>query len=157
MLPLKIYLSISFRQLNGDFYLFYSSQKEAWVDTQFFFGATLFSRLENRVQSYCLEDYSEWVFYNNSQMEFTEDLKVDCSRVEEVCCHKLRISSSNAENSSFYGEENSKTLGDYFAIGTQNGRYLYQQKDEDRFLEYGDRYWIVSSGVINDHCLYVSL
>ena len=106
------------RQLNGDFFLFYSSEKEAWVDTQFFFGATLFSRLENRVQSYCLEDYAEWVFYNNSQMEFTEDLKVNCSRVEEVCCHKLRISSSNAENSSYYGEENSKTLGDYVAIGT---------------------------------------
>ena len=118
------------------------------MDTQFFFGATLFSRLENRVQSYCLEDYAEWAFYNNSQMEFTEDLQVKCSRVEEVCCHKLRISSSNSENSSYYGEENSKTLGDYLAIGTQHGRYLYQQKDEDRFLEYGDRYWIVSSGVI---------
>ena len=102
------------------------------------------------MQSYCLEDYAEWVFYNNSQMEFTEDLKVNCSRVDEVCCHKLKISSSNAENSSYYGEENSKTLGDYVAIGTQNGRYLYQQKDEDRFLEYGDRYWIVSSGV-NHH------
>ena len=57
-------------------------------------------------------------------------------------------------------EENSKVLGDYVAIGTQNGRYLYQQKDEDRFLEYGDRYWIVSTGVIqpnpiqsNDHHL----
>jgi len=137
----------AYRQLNGDFFLFYSSEKEAWVDTQFFFGATLFSRLENRVQSYCLEDYAEWVFYNNSRMEFTEDLKVNCSRVEEVCCHKLRVSSSNAENSSYYGKENSKTLGDYVAIGTQNGRYLYQQKDEDRFLEYGDRYWIVSSGV----------
>ena len=100
------------RQLNGEFFLFYSSDKEAWVDTQFFFGATLFSRLENRVQSYCLEDYAEWAFYNNSQMEFTEDLKVSCSRVEAVCCHKLRISSSNSENSSYYGEENSKVLGD---------------------------------------------
>jgi len=137
----------SYRQLNGDFFLFYSSQKQAWVDTQFFFGAILFSRLENRVQSYCLEDYAEWAFYNNSQMEFTEDLKVSCSRVEAVCCHKLRISSSNSENSSYYGEENSKVLGDYIAIGTQNGRYLYQQKDEDRFLEYEDRNWIVSTGV----------
>ena len=82
------------------------------VDTQFFFGASLFSRLENRVQSYCLEDYAEWAFYNNSQMEFTEDLKVTCSRVESVCCHKLRVSSSNSENSSYYGEENSKVLGD---------------------------------------------
>ena len=42
-------------------------------------------------------------------------------------------------------------LGDYVAIGTQNGRYLYQQKDEDRFLEYGDRYWIVSTGVIQSN------
>ena len=57
-------------------------------------------------------------------------------------------------------EENSKVLGDYVAIGTQNGRYLYQQKDEDRFLEYEDRNWIVSTGVIqsnpiqsNDHHL----
>ena len=72
----------------------------------------MFSRLENQVQSYCLEDYAEWAFYNNSQMEFTEDLKVSCSRVEAVCCHKLRISSSNSENSSYYGEENSKVLGD---------------------------------------------
>lgn len=117
------------------------------MDTKFFFGATLFSRLENDVQSYCLEDYSKWSFFNNSKMEFTEDLQVNCSRIEEVCCHKVAISSTNSANASYYTEENSKTLGSYTAIGTQHGRYLYQKDGEDRFLEYGDRYWIVSTGV----------
>jgi hypothetical protein len=127
--------------------LFYSEEKRKWLDTKFFFGATLFSRLENDVQSYCLEDYGVWSFYNDSKMEFTENLVVNCSKIEEVCCHQVEISSTNAANTSFYGDANSKTLGTYKAIGTQQGRYLYQKPGEDRFLEYGDRYWLVSTGV----------
>ena len=35
----------------------------------------------------------------------------------------------------------------YRAIGKINGRWVYQKPGEDRYLEYGNKYWIASTGV----------
>ena len=35
----------------------------------------------------------------------------------------------------------------YRAIGMINGRWVYQKPGEDRYLEYGNKYWIASTGV----------
>ena len=35
----------------------------------------------------------------------------------------------------------------YKAIGLINGRWVYQKPGEDRYLEYGNKYWIASTGV----------
>ena len=39
------------------------------------------------------------------------------------------------------------SLGVYRAIGMINGRWVYQKPGEDRYLEYGNKYWIASTGV----------
>ena len=48
------------RQQGGSFYLFYDDEEEKWVDTRFFFGATIFNRLENDNSNYCVDSYSNW-------------------------------------------------------------------------------------------------
>ena len=48
------------RQQGGSFYLFYDDEEEKWVDTMFFFGATIFNRLENDNSNYCVDSYSNW-------------------------------------------------------------------------------------------------
>ena len=50
-------------------------------------------------------------------------------------------------NTSLYQTNARDTLGEYHAIGTQNGRWVYQKKWEDRFLEYGNKYWLANTGV----------
>ena len=48
------------RQQGGSFYLFYDDEEEKWVDTRFFFGASIFNRLENDNSNYCVDSYSNW-------------------------------------------------------------------------------------------------
>jgi len=141
----------AYRQQGGDFYLFYHEDEQKWVDSRYFYGASLFSKLVNDMDGYCLEEYSNWYFYNRSDLMFSEELTSECSKIEDVCCKEITISSDNSElkyeNKSFYGERQKESLGSYKAIGMINGRYVYQKENLDRFLEYGDRYWLVSTGV----------
>ena len=67
--------------------------------------------------------------------------------IEDDYLNKVRINISIIFIISTYGETPSSSLGLYTAIGTQNGRYIYQMEGQDRFLEYGDRYWLVTAGV----------
>ena len=126
-----------------------------WIDSVFFVGSTSFARLENNSTSKCLEGHSSWSFRNQSKMEFTEDLSVNCSTIKDVCCDKVRINSSSAETgNSTYGNL-TNSFGVYTAIGTRNGRYIYQMDGQDIFLEFGGSYWwsrsnwLVTTGIGN--------
>ena len=123
-----------------------------WTETKYFFGATLFSRLENDNTNYCLESYNNWYRFNGTDMVFTEKMNASCQSIKDVCCRNIKISSVNenlttAANKSLYQDNAKDTLGEYQAIGTQNGRWVYQKKWEDRFLEYGNKYWLANTGV----------
>ena len=122
------------------------------MDSRFFYGASLFTKLVNDMDAYCLDAHNNWSFYNRSELMYSENLTSKCSKIHEVCCHEIELSSVNSDvknrkNISFYGDEPKDSLGIYKAIGMNNGRYVYQQKNLDRFLEYGDRYWLVSTGI----------
>jgi len=138
-----------YRQLNGQIFLFYSEQKKKWVDSKYFYGWTDYiTRMENNDQSTCPHDSSTWSFYNGTDMEFTEDLSVSCAKIEDVCCHQVRLNSSSSvtvpHDSTIYANL-TKAFGLYTAIGTQQGRYMYQMEGEDRFLEYWYGNWLVST------------
>jgi hypothetical protein len=103
------------------------------------------------MDAYCLDAYDNWSFYNRSLLMYSENVMANCSKIEDVCCHEIKISSANSDlkygNKSFYAEEPKESLGNYKSIGMINGRYVYQKENLDRFLEYGERYWLVSTGV----------
>ena len=77
---------------------------------------------------------------------YSESLVTNCSKITEVCCPEIEISSVNANNESFYKEHAKESFGVYKPIGMLNGRYLYQKENQDWFLEYNNKYWIVSAG-----------
>ena len=103
------------------------------------------------MDAYCLDAYDNWSFYNRSELMYSENLIANCSKIEDMCCHEIRISSSNSElkygDKSFYADDPRGSLGNYKSIGMINGRYIYQKENLDRFLEYGEKYWIVNTGV----------
>ena len=112
----------------------------------------MFSRLENDNTNYCLESYNNWYRFNGSDMVFSEKMNASCNSIKDVCCRNIMISSVNENlttvaNTSLYQNNAKETLGEYHAIGTQNGRWVYQKKWEDRFLEYGNKYWLANTGV----------
>jgi len=141
----------AYRQDGGHFFLFYHEDEQKWIDSHYFYGATLFSKLVNDMDAYCLDAYDNWSFYNRSELMYSENLMTNCSKVEDVCCHEINISSANSElkygDKSFYDEQPKESLGNYKSIGMLNGRYVYQKDNLDRFLEYGERYWLVNTGV----------
>eukprot|EP00092_Neocalanus_flemingeri_P004424 GFUD01004759.1.p1 GENE.GFUD01004759.1~~GFUD01004759.1.p1 ORF type:complete len:337 (+),score=61.88 GFUD01004759.1:200-1210(+) len=141
----------AYRQQGGHFFLFYHEDEQHWIDSHYFYGATLFSKLVNEMDGYCLDDHNNWSFYNGSVLTYSEMLTSKSSKIEDVCCQELKISSANSEvktgNNSFYNLKSKDSLGDYKAIGMNNGPYIYQKKNHDKFLEYRDRYWLASSGV----------
>jgi len=138
-----------YRQLDGQIFLFYSEKKKKWVDSKYFYGWTDYiTRLENDDQSTCPHDSNTWSFYNGTDMEFTENLTVNCAKIEDVCCHQVRLNSSSSvtvpPDSTIYANL-TKAFGLYTAIGTQQGRYMYQVEGTDRFLEYWHGNWLVST------------
>jgi len=141
----------AYRQDGGHYYLFYHEDEQKWVDSKYFYGATLFSKLVNDMDGYCLEDWNNWSFYNGSTLMFDESLMTNCSKIEDVCCYEISITSANSDekidDKPFYDEQPKESLGIYRAIGMINGRYVYQKNNQDRFLEYGEKYWLVSTGV----------
>ena len=123
-----------------------------WTETKYFFGASLFSRLENSNTNYCLDSYNNWSRFNGTDMLFSQKMNASCLTIKDVCCHDIKISSVNENlttpsNTSLYQSNARETLGEYQAIGMQNGRWVYQKKWEDRFLEYGNKYWLANTGV----------
>ena len=86
----------------------------------------MFSKLVNDMDAYCLDAYDNWSFYNRSELMYSENLMANCSKIEGVCCHEIKISSANSElkydNESFYGDEPKECLGNYKSIGMINGR-----------------------------------
>ena len=66
-------------------------------------------------------------------------MKVSCQSVEDVCCRNIEISSSSAK----LEWETQQSLGEYTAIGMVGGRWAYQKKNEDRYLEYHSQHWNV--------------
>jgi len=142
----------AYRQEGGPFYLFFDPEKDKWVDSLFFYGAFIFNRLENDNTNYCIDSYSNWYRYNGSDMLFSSDMSVSCATVGQECCSTINIISSNLDliddnNIAFYQNNARETIGVYHAIGMVNGRWVYQKTGEDRYLEYGDKYWLGSSGV----------
>ena len=85
---------VHFRQEGGAFFLYFNAEEEKWVDSIFFFGASILNKLENDNNNYCIDSYSNWYRYNGSELVFTEKMKVSCGKVEEVCCPAINISST---------------------------------------------------------------
>ena len=138
--------------MGGNYFIFFDEGKDVWTETRFFFGAGLFSRLENDNTNYCLESHHNWYRYNGTDMIFAEEMSAECKTIENVCCRNIKLSSVNEnvtdfKNQSLYQPNAMAALGEYTAIGMNNGRWVYQKKWEDRYLEYGDRYWLASNGV----------
>ena len=143
---------LCFRQAGGDYFIFFDEGRDVWTETRYFFGASLFSRLESDNTNYCLESYNNWSRYNGTTMIFAEQMKAECLTIEQVCCRDIRLSSANvnktkSNNESLYQSNALGALGDYIAIGMKGGRWVYQKKWEDRYLEYGDKYWLGNTGV----------
>jgi len=127
-------------------------EEQKWVDSRYFFGASLFSKLENDQDGQCVEGYSNWYLINGTETMFSEKMEASCREIKSYCCHTINISSGRSQpaggaNLSQYEEQALASLGTYHAIGIVNGRYAYQMAGEDRFLEYGTRYWLASTGV----------
>merc|ERR1719435_207887 len=96
----------------------------------------------------CLEHEDSWSFLNGSKVVSTSLLMAACQTPEEVCCSTVELQSANSGNASFYSEEPKASLGRYTSVGMYNGRYMYQMEGHvDRFLEYGDKYWLSNTGV----------
>eukprot|EP00092_Neocalanus_flemingeri_P022407 GFUD01024300.1.p1 GENE.GFUD01024300.1~~GFUD01024300.1.p1 ORF type:complete len:344 (+),score=84.11 GFUD01024300.1:87-1118(+) len=141
----------AYRQQGGEFFIFYYEEEQHWIDSRYFYGASLFSKLVNEMDGYCLDDHNNWSFYNGSDLMYSEVLTSNCSKIEDVCCKELRISSANSDviidKEPYYNNQSKDSLGDYKAIGIINGRFVYQKENLDSFLEYGGKHWTVSYGV----------
>jgi len=137
-----------YRQLNGRYstFIYYIKEEQKWVDSLFLYGNSSLNqnqRLENNATSDCLEEKGSWSFYKKSKKESTQDLHVDCGKIEEVCCSRVRIDSSSSET---MNADVTRSFGLYTAIGTLDGRYIYQMDGKDRFLEYWGAHWLVRTG-----------
>jgi len=142
----------AYKQAGGDYFIFFDEDQDVWTETKYFFGASLFSRLENDNTNYCLESYNNWSRYNGTDMVFAEKMQASCQSIENLCCSTIKLSSINvnltdSENQTLYQSNARAALGEYTAIGMKGGRWVYQKMWEDRYLEYGDRYWLGSTGV----------
>ena len=76
-----------------------------------------------------------------------------CSSIQDVCCHKVRINSIRpiTATDNFTNINLTLSFGVYTAIGTNNGRYIYQMEGKDMFLEYELlQNWKVTTGVEQD-------
>ena len=82
------------RQEGGEFYIFFDEDKDVWTETKYFFGATLFSRLENDNTNYCLESYNNWSKFNGTDMVFSEKMNVSCQGKG----HLIRLGKSQHDN-----------------------------------------------------------
>lgn len=81
--------------MGGSFYLYFDAEEEVWVDSIFFFGASIFNKLENDNNNYCIDSYNNWYRYNGTKMLFSEQMSVTCQTIEKECCKTINITSTN--------------------------------------------------------------
>jgi len=141
----------AYRQRGGDFYLYYREGHNEWITSSYYFGSTD-GALNNDVPSYCVENLDRWMFHNGSGINKAGEVISTCATIENICCKEIMISSTDSErkvgNDSFYPEYTKLGLGRYSAVGMLNGRYLYQKKGFDRYLEYHkNNHWMITTGV----------
>ena len=98
-----------FRQEGGAFFLYFNAEEEKWVDSIFFFGASILNKLENDNNDYCIDSFSNWYRYNGTELVFSEKMEVKCKRIEEACCSTINITSPASSEVSA-GDNNNNTL-----------------------------------------------
>ena len=98
-----------FRQEGGAFFLYFNAEEEKWVDSIFFFGASILNKLENDNNNYCIDSFSNWYRYNGTELVFSEKMEVKCKRIEDVCCSTINITSPASSEVSA-GDNNNNTL-----------------------------------------------
>ena len=106
---------LHFRQEGGAFFLYFNAEEEKWVDSIFFFGASILNKLENDNNNYCIDSLSNWYRYNGTELIFSERMEVSCRRIEEECCASINITSPASS-------EGGVTAGD-----SNNNNTLYQK------------------------------
>jgi len=96
----------------------------------------LYRGLSKVTSSYCPEGLSDWQFTNGTLWKNALSLVSTCATIQETCCTCVNVSTTRKEEDGKASKHTS--LGVYTAVGTSNGRYLYQMPGKDRFLEYED-------------------
>ena len=100
-----------FRQEGGAFFLYFNAEEEKWVDSIFFFGASILNKLENDNNNYCIDSFSNWYRYNGTELIFSERMEVTCRRIEEECCSAINITSAASRESGVSaGDNNNNTF-----------------------------------------------
>ena len=102
---------LRFRQEGGAFFLYFNAEEEKWVDSIFFFGASILNKLENDNNNYCIDSLSNWYRYNGTELIFSERMEVNCRRIEDECCATINITSpASSEGGVRPGDNNNNTL-----------------------------------------------
>jgi len=132
-----------YKQLDRNNFIFYSETESMWITAPDHVGSTSTGITSNSTAD-CVESISDWQYYNGTQWHLNRNLSTKCAKIEDICCKTIHMSSpasnSTADNSSsmIYAEEARKTLGRYTAVGTSNGRYIYQHDGMDRYLQFDE-------------------
>eukprot|EP00090_Calanus_glacialis_P031958 TRINITY_DN53035_c0_g1_i1.p1 TRINITY_DN53035_c0_g1~~TRINITY_DN53035_c0_g1_i1.p1 ORF type:complete len:309 (-),score=62.31 TRINITY_DN53035_c0_g1_i1:26-952(-) len=135
----------AYRQRGGDFYLYYQESHKEWITSSYYFGSSD-GNLNNDVPSYCVEKLDNWMYHNGSGITKAGKVVSTCAAIEDTCCKDILVSSANS--ASVYPEYSLLGLGTYSAVGIRNGRYLYQRRGMDRYLEYhNNNQWMITTGV----------
>ena len=120
-----------------------------WITTPHHVGNTS-TGITSKSATDCADSLADWQYFNGTQFQYDRSLKSSCAKIENTCCKHIEISSpaSNRtkDNSSLtYTKEAKQTLGRYTAVGTINGRYIYQHDDMDRYLEFDEskQNWLI--------------
>ena len=90
--------------------MYFDAEEEVWVDSIFFFGASIFNKLENDNNNYCIDSLSNWYRYNGTELIFSERMEVSCRRIEEECCASINITSPASSEGGVRPGDNNNTL-----------------------------------------------
>ena len=61
-------------------------------------------RLENDNINYCVEGYNNWYMFNGTEKQFSQEMRVTCNTIDQICCKTINVTSPNGSNSTFYQE-----------------------------------------------------
>eukprot|EP00092_Neocalanus_flemingeri_P009756 GFUD01010508.1.p1 GENE.GFUD01010508.1~~GFUD01010508.1.p1 ORF type:complete len:422 (-),score=91.34 GFUD01010508.1:138-1403(-) len=144
-----------YKQLDGENYIFYSKTESMWITTPHHVGNTTTGIISKNTTTKCANSLLDWQYFNGTEFQHDRNLKSTCAEIEDTCCKHIEMSSPTInkpqDNSSsvVYTEEAKKTLGRYTAVGTTNGRYVYQHDGMSRYLEFDEsnQNWLVVQGI----------
>eukprot|EP00092_Neocalanus_flemingeri_P078850 GFUD01098162.1.p1 GENE.GFUD01098162.1~~GFUD01098162.1.p1 ORF type:complete len:430 (-),score=100.07 GFUD01098162.1:62-1351(-) len=144
-----------YKQLDGENYVFYSKTESMWITTPHHVGNTTTGIISKNTTTKCANSLLDWQYFNGTEFQHDRNLKSTCAEIEDTCCKHIEMSSPTInkpqDNSSsvVYTEEAKKTLGRYTAVGTTNGRYVYQHDGMSRYLEFDEsnQNWLVVQGI----------